>query len=465
MKNICLFSEAAAEIENVVRGLLYLSQRNQILNTVCSEHFVVTFKRKPWKISQKIAFKKYGKVLKVCPFLFEVRITCKKSYLNLEDHERNSLTQNADAEYSSTSGKTETRASRRRGGRNLDDGISRQNDNEKPRSESRCSSAVQKTKKPLKRLPSRRKRTIKHQRLPSKEVTVELSCDQDVTSSSSSENEESNSEDEVRSKQKKKKMACKSQFAGDWMDKTQIVVNSPDTHLNTSGDIPLNVLAQMSANKRKRQNESILLNKTSTRRADLTMQAGKSFHATLDTVEEKDVQDILGTSVKKSKTKHSAADTTNMSVLEQSCKEKRGLKLYKVTNEPMMNLPSVENSLNNSPPNVTQQLNFKDTFLSPSTVSKEESNVVDSSLTPLRRFDRNEHEEGTNKKSKGINFPVKDRHLTEREEIAEDIKLQEMSKADDSHKNSGTRLSFGKSLWETLDTYFISPVKTLFDGK
>lgn len=316
---------------------------------------------------------------------------------------------------------------------------------------------------------------VKRRPNPCEKVVPVVSCDPDETSSAS-DNEENESEEDSEEechKQKKRKAVKKCQSGGDWADKTRIVVQSPDTRLNTSGDIPLNVLTKMSANKRRKENESILLDKTCTKKVDLTMQGGKSFHATVDMIEEEEdvqVADILGTSSRKSKKKH-ATDKDNVAVLEQSSRRKKGLNLYKVADTPLMNLPSLENSLNESSSNLTQQLNFKDTFLSPcvksSVESKEGRKTAHNTLTPLSRFNSSESKNGANGgNKKSINFPVKDRHLIEREEIAEDIKLQEMSKADSSLRKSKTeRLSFGKSLWETLDTYFISPVKMMFDGK
>lgn len=469
---------STSEVQNIIRGLLYLSQRNQILKTVCSENYVVTFKRKPWKISQKINFKKNGKALKVCPFLFEVSFTCKKSYFNKQEcnPERSPLEQKNSAESTNTTRKCKTRSSSRNESRQPHDELNARKDDPKTQNETKCSSAIRKRKRLLKSLPSRRKKLLVKRRPNSCEKVVPvMSCDQDETSSSS-ENEEDESEEQSEEEyhqSKKRKAAKKCQSGGDWADKTKIVVESPDTRLNTSGDIPLNVLTKMSANKRRKENESILLDKTCTKKVDLTMQGGKSFHATVDIIEEEDdvqVADILGTSSKKSKKKH-ATDKDNVSVLEQSSRRKRCLNLYKVADTPLMNLPSLENSLNEPSSNLTQQLNFKHTFLSPggesSVESKEGWKNAHSSLTPLSRFNRSEPEKGANGRNKrSVNFPVKDRHLIEREEIAEDIKLQEMSKADSSLRSSKTeRLSFGKSLWETLDTYFISPVKMMFDGK
>lgn len=457
---------------------MYLSQRNQILKTVCSENYVVTFNRKPWKISQKINFKKNGKALKVCPFLFEVSFTCKKSYFNRQEcnPERIPLEQNNRAESANTTRKCKTRSSSRNESRQSHDELNAVEDGAETQNETKSSSALRKRKRPLKSLPSRRKKLlVKRRPNPCEKVVPVVSCDPDETSSSS-DNEENESEEDSEEechKQKKRKAVKKCQSGGDWADKTRIVVQSPDTRLNTSGDIPLTVLTKMSANKRRKENESILLDKTCTKKVDLTMQGGKSFHATVDMIEEEEdvqVADILGTSSRKSKKKH-ATDKDNVAVLEQSSRRKKGLNLYKVADTPLMNLPSLENSLNESSSNLTQQLNFKDTFLSPcvksSVESKEGRKTAHNTLTPLSRFNSSESKNGANGgNKKSINFPVKDRHLIEREEIAEDIKLQEMSKADSSLRKSKTeRLSFGKSLWETLDTYFISPAKMMFDGK
>ncbi|XP_061196889.1 uncharacterized protein LOC133205161 [Saccostrea echinata] len=482
--------ETAEDIDKVLRGLIYLSQRNQILKTVCSKHFVVTFNRKPWKISQKITFKKNGKILKVYPFLFEVTLTCKKSYLKVQGKD----TDHCVLEDNNTTQKSSTRSSRRV--QNRSSQLSEeQSPMEDVRSQSgtRYSSILRKQKQPLRCIPSRQRKPKRNLRQRSHEERASgLSFDQNVTSSSEDENRDTDTEkhhprkkgrraikkpsieqnvtssdfedehgDSVEgngnnhARKKRKRTKRKPESNGDWLDRTRfVVVQSPETHLNTSGDIPLNVLTEMSAKKRIRENDSSLLEKTYAGKGDKSVQMGKSFHTTLNIVEEEDgqVADILGTALKKSK--KSCNTTVNVSVLEQSCRHKKGLNLYKGTDAPLLNLPSLESSLIDPPSDVTQHLNFKDSFPSPQVglELKGQRENVNASLIPLSRFN-------------SVDFPVKDRHLIEREEIAEDIKLQEMSKPDSDKKSGVGRLSFGKNLWETLDTYFISPVKSIFEGK
>ncbi|XP_062617260.1 uncharacterized protein LOC134278971 [Saccostrea cucullata] len=493
--------ETAEDIDKVLRGLIYLSQRNQILKTVCSEYFVVTFNRKPWKISQKITFRKNGKALKVYPFLFEVTLTCKKSYLKVKEKE----TEHCLSEDNKTTQKSSTRSSRRVQSRSSQLSQEQtQKEEARSQNDTRYSSILRKRKKPLRCIPSRQWKPKRNLRQRSHEDRVsELSIDQNVTSSSEDENEDSdtekhhprkkarrgtkkpsveqnltssNSEDDHSnsdkgsendpSRKRRKRAKRKPESKGDWLNETRfIVVQSPETRLNTSGDIPLNVLTEMSAKKRNRGNESVL-EKTYTGKGDKSVHMGKSFHTTLNVVEEEDgqVADIMGTAMKKPK--KSINTTVNVSVLEQSCRQKKGLNLYKGTDAPLLNLPSLESSLVDPPNDVTQQLNFKDSFLSPQVDLglKDQRKNMNSSFTPLSRFNRINEEDASRNKS--VNFPVKDRHLIEREEIAEDIKLQEMSKPDSGNKKSGAgRLSFGKNLWETLDTYFISPVKSIFEGK
>jgi hypothetical protein len=319
-------------------------------------------------------------------------------------------------------------------------------------------------------------------RLPSKEKKLHgmrrnLICNEGFSDKSeacsSSEDETNESEDEGKCSRRKNRRA-KTKSSQDWMDRTRaVIVESPDTHFNTSGDIPLKVLAEISVQKRRAENESIL-EKTCTRKGDQTMVGSKSFHKSLNTLEEEDsgIADILGTTLKKSDRDFTIA-MGDMSFMDQSCKRKRGLNLYKGTDAPLVNLPSLENSLVDSSGNITQLLNFKDSFLSPCVGSDKNSrnrekadSCSNPSLTPLSRFNRNQKGEETLEKKKGVDFPVKDRHFIEREEIAEDIKLQEMSKANSIGTKSGAeRLSFGKSLWETIDAYFISPVKMIFERK
>lgn len=436
--------------------------------------------------------------MKVCPFFFEVILTCKKSYCTKQQDKNNSaLEGNIMTEKSNTTERCETRSSSQHETRSSSQRETRSSSRRETRSssqrvqngsnqpseeqnkhardtkvanETRYSSVSRKQKRPLKRLPSREKKPHRMQR--------NFSCDEGLSVlsfdkneiSSSSEDENNESENEEKCSRRKNRRA-KAKSSRDWLDRTRnVLVESPDTHFNTSGDIPLRVLTEVSVKKRKRDNES-LLEKTCTRKRDQTMVVGKSYQEALDTLEEEEgqVADILGTTLKKSDRNCTTA-MDNVSVVDQSCKRKRGLNLYKGTDAPLINLPSLDNSLVDPSSNVTQQLNFKDSFLSPCVGSDKEfrnGKKLDlyTSFTPLSRFNRSQKGGEMHEKKKRVDFPVKDRHFIEREEIAEDIKLQEMSKADSSGTKSGSqRLSFGKSLWETLDTYFISPVKMIFEG-